>query len=99
MKTEFTLTTNHAASSYGQPVLVDMTGIAHGQTGEAYGPADIISTGETAKAFVQRWLAGGMRMEKRGHENAPEYVETLNVDTEDPLALEEQDGMMRDFIR
>jgi hypothetical protein len=33
----WTLTTDHAASSYGHPVLVSRA------TGEAYGPADIVS--------------------------------------------------------
>jgi hypothetical protein len=32
----FKLTTEHAASSYGQAVLVDL------ETGEAYGPADLL---------------------------------------------------------
>lgn len=41
------LTTEHAASSYGLPVLaVD---------GEPYGPADILPSGEPAVAWVTRW--------------------------------------------
>ena len=35
----FELTTEHAAASYGQPVLVDR------ETGEAYGPADLVEIG------------------------------------------------------
>jgi len=38
------LTTDHAASSYGQPVLVD-------NNGNAYGPDDICPTGEPAKYY------------------------------------------------
>lgn len=36
MALRYRLTTDHAASSYGAPVLVDM------QTGVAYGPADVV---------------------------------------------------------
>lgn len=35
-------TTNHAASSYGQPVLVDT------ETGIAYGPGDLLTTSQAA---------------------------------------------------
>lgn len=36
-------TTDHAASSYGQPVLVD------DETGTAYGPGDLLTAGQTAE--------------------------------------------------
>ena len=44
-----TLTTNHAASSYGRPVLVI--------GGEAYGPADMTPAGMTAAELVALWAA------------------------------------------
>jgi len=40
------LTTDHAASSYGVPVLV--------KDGEAYGPADRLPSGELAGLLVKR---------------------------------------------
>lgn len=42
-----TLTTNHAASSYGRPVLVI--------EGEAYGPADMTPAGVTGAELVATW--------------------------------------------
>lgn len=90
-KLEFTLTANHAASSYGIPVLVD-------EEGSAFGPSDIIATGETAKAFVQRWMAGGMRIARRSFGSAPEFIERMDVETDDPLAIDEQNEMMRLFV-
>lgn len=45
--TIYTLSTEHSSSSYGIPVLV-------GPDGVAYGPGDIIPTGETAKTLVER---------------------------------------------
>ena len=42
-----TLTTAHAASSYGVPVLVI--------DGQAYGPADMTPAGITAADLVQKW--------------------------------------------
>lgn len=42
-----TLTTAHAASSYGRPVLVI--------DGEAYGPADLTPAGVTAAELVTEW--------------------------------------------
>lgn len=42
---EYRLTTDHAASSYGQPVLVD-------EDGEAYGVADVLPNGQSAEAYV-----------------------------------------------
>lgn len=44
------LTTTHAASSYGQPVLT--------VAGQAYGPADALPSGITAGEFVRMFLAG-----------------------------------------
>jgi hypothetical protein len=44
----YTLTTDHAASSYGLPVLVC--------DGEAYGPGDILPSGESAAEWVTRWM-------------------------------------------
>lgn len=44
-----TLTTAHAASSYGRPVLVI--------DGEAYGPADMTPEGEPAAHIVTEWAA------------------------------------------
>lgn len=44
---EVLLTTEHAASSYGRPVLV--------LAGQAYGPADPLPSGETAAVYVGRW--------------------------------------------
>jgi hypothetical protein len=44
-----TLTTAHAASSYGRPVLVI--------DGEAYGPADLTPTGQPAAHIVTEWTA------------------------------------------
>jgi hypothetical protein len=44
-----TLTTAHAASSYGRPVLVI--------DGEAYGPADMTPAGMTAAALLGIWFA------------------------------------------
>jgi len=41
---KYILTTEHAASSYGQPVLVDT------ETGQAYGRADILPDGTPAAA-------------------------------------------------
>jgi len=58
------LTTEHAASSYGQPVLV------HRGTGEAYGPADIIkaypSYGPMPAVDVVRRLAKTANLDKEG---------------------------------
>ena len=54
------LTTNHSASSYGQPVLVNRS------TEEAYWPGDIVAPGgrdhQPARMFVQR-LARHLRDE------------------------------------
>lgn len=44
-----TLTTAHAASSYGVPVLVI--------DGEAYGPADMTPAGMTGAELVHAWTA------------------------------------------
>jgi hypothetical protein len=44
---KLTLTTNHAASSYGIPVLID-------ENKNAFGPADTLPTGELARDFVAR---------------------------------------------
>lgn len=44
-----TLTTAHAASSYGRPVLVI--------EGEAYGPADLTPAGVTGAELVNAWAA------------------------------------------
>jgi len=42
MSKEYILTTEHAASSYGQPVLVNT------ETGQAYGEGDILPDGTPA---------------------------------------------------
>jgi hypothetical protein len=44
---EVLLTTDHAASSYGVPVLLI--------DGQAYGPGDILPSGDLAAAYVGRW--------------------------------------------
>ena len=44
---EALLTTEHAASSYGAPVLI--------LSGRAYGPGDSLASGESAAAYVGRW--------------------------------------------
>ena len=46
----YKLTTQHAASSYGQPVLVDS------RTGQAYGVADILPDGRSAIGVYQQLL-------------------------------------------
>ena len=43
------LTTDHSASSYGQPVLV------YRATGEAYGPSDIIILNGQVKGTAAMW--------------------------------------------
>jgi len=45
--TELTLTTEHASSSYGRPVLV--------VDGQAYGPGDRLPDGRIAGDLVQDW--------------------------------------------
>ena len=60
----FVLTTEHAASSYGQPVLV------HRQTGTAYGPGDVLEAYPSfgllpAKQVVAR-LAKGASLDAEG---------------------------------
>jgi len=55
LKPSWILTTDHSASSYGQPVLVNRG------TGEAYGPGDIINAYpswdyQPARAAVHRML-------------------------------------------
>lgn len=55
----YTLTTDHPASSYGLPVLV--------VDGEAYGPSDILPSGESAAAWVARW--------RSARERTPEELE------------------------
>jgi len=58
------LSTDHAASSYGQPVLV------HRATGEAYGPGDIVrldpSHGYALAADAVRRLAKTARLDAEG---------------------------------
>jgi len=51
----YTLTTEHAASSYGMPVLV--------VDGAAYGPGDLLSDGESASEWVERWSRDPERTE------------------------------------
>lgn len=62
-----TLTTEHAASSYGIPVLVV------GET--AYGPGDVLPTGETARAFVGRFLIGSPPQIGRWAARTPEALD------------------------
>ena len=50
----YRLTTDHSASSYGIPVLVD-------EQGEAYGACDRLPSGETAGELVDAALAVGER--------------------------------------
>jgi hypothetical protein len=45
---QFELTCQHAASSWGIPVLVDRS------TGEVYGPHDVLPGGESAANLVRR---------------------------------------------
>ena len=54
----YTLTTDHATSSYGIPVLVD-------DEGNAYGPFDTLPSGECAAEWVARW----MRFQERTEED------------------------------
>lgn len=70
MKTILTLTTNHASSSYGQPVLVD----SHGQ---AFGPNDILETGERARDFVLRVSRGRGKLIQHTDGRSPEHAEGI----------------------
>ena len=45
------LTTSHSASSYGTPVLID-------EDGQAYGPGDMLPSGESAADYVRRKMPG-----------------------------------------
>lgn len=70
------LTTNHASSSYGIPVLID-------EAKNAYGAADVLPTGETARDFVSRFRAAG---------------EELRDDSLDPLDLLTETAFQRAFL-
>lgn len=69
------LSTEHAASSYGQPVLV------HRATGEAYGPGDILtaypSYGPRPAAAVVRRLARTATLDNEGLALVERFVTLL----------------------
>lgn len=69
------LSTDHAASSYGQPVLVNRA------TGEAYGPGDIVrpypSHGSTTAAEAVRRLAKTARLDADGQALVARFVGTF----------------------
>ena len=96
--TTYTLTTDHSASSYGQPVLVD-------ETGRAFGPADIVVPG-TKDGFFQsttaadavrsaygNWADGRPEDAVADIAKAHEGLGTLDKMTADELA------MVRRFVR
>jgi hypothetical protein len=94
MKT-YRLTTNHAASSYGQPVLVD-------EAGTAYGPNDILPTGEGAAFFVARMERGGSRLARFAPECVPMPIERLDLsecDGFDPLDPAKKFAEVAEFSR
>jgi hypothetical protein len=94
MKT-YRLTTNHAASSYGQPVLVD-------EAGTAYGPNDILPTGEGAVFFVARMERGGSRLMRVTPQSTPEPIERLDLsecDGFDPLEPAKKFAEVAEFLR
>lgn len=66
------LTTEHAASSYGQPVLVNRG------TGEAYGPGDILtpypSYGPMVAADAVRRLAKTAKLDEEGRALVARFV-------------------------
>ncbi|MEW5765742.1 MAG: hypothetical protein ACOYXN_13625 [Acidobacteriota bacterium] len=53
VKDGFWLTVEHAASSYGVPVLA--------RNGAVYGPGDVLPSGEGASAFVEAWAKREVR--------------------------------------
>ncbi len=69
---KLTLTTNHAASSYGLPVLVD-------ENRNAYGPADTLPTGELARDFVAR------KIRAEGEKLLDVSLDLLDLLTETPF--------------
>lgn len=92
MSTKFipTLTTNHAASSYGVPVLV--------WNGTAYGTMDTLPTGEVARDFVVRIERGGGKVAARTEDSAPEFVEGVNIDAPAMESLLETPELVRLFL-
>ena len=80
MKTIMTLTTNHAASSYGIPVLVDAQN-------NAYGPGDRLPAGEIARDFVLRVERGGGAVVTHDDGRAPECVEGIKDNSGDMMDL------------
>ena len=94
----YTLTTNHSASSYGQPVLVD-------ETGRAFGPADIVvpesgkgffaatTAADVVRAAYGNWADGHAEDAAMDIDRAHECLGTLDPMTADELA------MVRRFVR
>ena len=71
------LTTDHAASSYGQPVLV------YRSTGEAYGPGDILkpypSFDLAPAAYAVRRLAKTANLDEAGRELVNKFCEGVKL--------------------
>ena len=61
---EFTITTEHAASSYGQPVVV-------GPDGQALGAADLYDTGDGLVSGAEIFAAAAQVAERQGAGRAP----------------------------
>lgn len=78
-KEMFTLTTNRAESSHGIPVLTDANGTA-------YGPADILPSGESARSLVSRLSTGHSRCTLNSA-GISVPIELLTVDGADPIEL------------
>ena len=66
LKKGYILTTDHSASSYGQPVLVNL------KTGEAYGPMDIFEPSQSYGAMLCR--AAVKKMTRSKHFNDEEQA-------------------------
>lgn len=64
---DYTLTTEHAASSYGVPVLIDVA------SGNAYGPADTLPSGKRAADAVRAQGQYGVL------ELVPRYLATVGL--------------------
>lgn len=90
----FTLSTDHAASSYGIPVLVD-------EGGNAYSPEDVMPSGESAKALVERIERGQGALfdftDGRARQNA-EGIRFQGDTDHDPLDLDHAHPFVTLFI-
>ena len=78
--TIYTLTTDHAASSYRIPVLVDADG-------NAYGPSDTLPSGESARSFVERIEAGKGELFTFEDGRAPQHAEGIKDSSGDMTDL------------